>query len=258
MAQGLDEIDIVFEPGPMHGFRDDDLPPDNATRWGMLQRVCIAACRLLPSVRNVHVMKVRTAVAGNVFPQNYQEQAPRSHYGIGYLKTALPCLKATPSAVQYVGSKIKGPYATITMRESSYWPERNSNRPVWLLVAAWLKGRGIEPIFLPDTDGQPIKNFRSFPECIDIDIRMALYQGAFINLGISNGPIALLYASEAPYLIFRPVTQDCHSTSIEFLESHGIKKGDKYAGNGKLVWEDDTYDTIIRELERFMMLEEAA
>jgi hypothetical protein len=257
IAQGLDEIDVVFQPGPLHGFRDDDLPPDNATRWGMLHRVCVSACRLLPSVRNVHVLKVRTAVAGNVFPNKYQEQHPRSHYGVGYFKNALPCLKATPSAVQYVGGKLKKPYATITLRESTYWPERNSNRPEWVKVAQWLHDRGIEPVFVPDTDGTPLKTWRTFTEAVDIDIRMALYEGAVVNLGISNGPMVLLYCSEAPYMIFRPVTEECHTTSAEWLESHGMKYGDKYAGNGKLVWENDTYDVIVRELERFMLMEAA-
>lgn len=258
ITQNLDQIDVVFEPGPMFGFRDDELPPDVATRSGMLSRICVAACRLLPSVRNVHVLKDRAEVHGNIFPAKYAEVSPRAHYGIGYLKNALPCLRASPSAVQYVSGKVKFPYATITLRESSYYPERNSKREVWMRVADWLKDRGIEAVFLPDTESPPIKNYKSMPECIDLDIRMALYEGAVINMGISNGPVSLLYASEAKYLIFRPVTEDCHSTSLEFLASHGMEPGDKYAGNGKLVWEDDTYEVIVRELERLFMMMEAA
>ena len=48
-ANGFTHINLMFQPGPMNGFRDDELPPDTATREGMLWRVCAGMARLLPS-----------------------------------------------------------------------------------------------------------------------------------------------------------------------------------------------------------------
>lgn len=255
VERNYDVIDISFQPGPMHGFRNDDLPPDAATRDGMLWRVCAGIARLLPSVRNVHLLKERSRIAGDVFPDGWDEDKPISHYGAQYQRAATSIFKASGSAKKWA-SKFSKPYATITLRQSSYHPDRNSNLEEWFAVAAWLVENGIQPIFLPDSEGGSLGQWPSCPEAsFDIDLRAALYEGAVINLGVSNGPMYLIPFLEARYLIFNINVESTHSSTTQFLFSHGIAKGDEtvFGGNGKVVWKPDTAENVIAELAEFVV-----
>lgn len=255
LDMGAHVIDIVFQPGPMHGFRADDLPPDVEARKGMLWRVCVGMARLLPSVRNINVLNTRCPVSGDVFPVEYAEDAPKSHYATAYLKRGKPYLRASESARRYV-SKMEGyeRYATITLRQSSYWPDRNSNLPAWKEVAHWLWSNGIWPIFVPDTEGEcPTEWGYSREAALDVDVRAALYEGAVINLGVLNGPMSLCAFLMARYLIVKVVVETAIASSTSFLNAHGFKDGDSFGGNGKMVWKEDTAANIIAELQEFSL-----
>ncbi len=253
IEQGFDQIDVVFQPGPMFGFRDDQLPPSIEDREAMLSRICVSACRLLPSVRNVTVLKDRQEINGTVFPEGYSEKTPVSQYGPKYQKNSIPCLTATSYAKRLVASRFKRPFITITIREADYWPERNSQLREWMKVARWIRCEGIEVIFIPDTNGTPIHEFHCFLEAAwDIDLRLAAYEKALMNLTVSHGPATLLYTSHATYRVFNPVVSTCQSSSQAFLTAHGIERDTQFPGNGKLIWEADTYDVIKREVNDFI------
>jgi len=250
-ANGYTAIDIMFQPGPMHGFRDDELPPDIPTREGMLWRVCVGMAKLLPTVRNVEVKRVRWQVSGDVFPEGYKENNPVSHYATKYLKGGEPLLKASEFARAKV--KGKGRYATITLRQSSYWQDRNSNVAEWEKVALWLWNQGIEPIFIPDTDGKAPEGWNSCIEAAyDIDMRAAMYEGAFVNLGVLNGPMSLVPYLKARYLICKVVVESAVASTTEFLSAHGFNDGDDFGGTGKMIWKEDRAENIIPELKQLL------
>lgn len=245
VANNFDVLDVAFQPGPMHGFRSDDLPPDAATREGMLWRVCVGISRLLPSVRNVAVLRTRMNIPGDVFPVGWSSESPVSHYGTVYLKGGEPMLRASEAARKW--AEKTSPYATITLRHSSYWPTRNSNFLEWKKVAEWLKGNGIESVFIPDTEAS------GTPASFDVDLRAALYEGAVINLGVANGPMYLLPYLKARYLIFNIGDGSTLTSSTEFLLSHGVTRGDEtaFGGNGKAIWLPDTFENIVAQLGEF-------
>lgn len=253
IAKGFDVIDLSFQPGPMHGFRHDDLPPDMHSRKAMLWRVCVGLARLLPSIRNIEILAERKPLTGNVFPEGWAENAPVAQYGTLYLKGGTHMFRASDYARAWVAKRYKGRYATITLRQATHWPQRNSNLQAWNEVATWLSARGIEPIFVPDAEGSVTGWERVTEAALDVDIRAALYEGAVINLGVANGPICLCPYLGARYLIFNINVESVPSSSVEFLLAHGIAKGDEtvFGGNGKLVWEKDDADKIIRELAEF-------
>jgi len=247
---GHTHLDVVFMAGPVDGFREDNLPPDTAARDGMLARICVPACRLLPSVRNVSVLKNRQDVEGNIFPHGWTVLTPVHHYGTFYLKNALRCLRATASARRAV--KVQKPYVTITLRQAEYWPKRNSNLDEWSQAAQHMAQRGFEVVWLEDTSES------ADVAAWDVDIRLALYEGAACNLGVSNGPMALCYVSDVSYLVFKLIAPDSPTASAEFLRANGMEVGDQFGGNGRLVWEDDNADVIIREFDNFLELKKAA
>jgi hypothetical protein len=199
----------------------------------------------LPSVRNILTLAERARIDGDAFPEGYTEQTPKSHYGIYYLRNATPMLRASEHARRWQKQHYPRRYATITMRESHYWPERNSHRAEWQKVAWWLTKQGIEPVFVEDTDRAT--DAISF----DIDLRAALYEGAEINLGVANGPMVLLPFLGARYLVFNVGQVMTKSTTPDFLKSHGYTEEEGMGGNGRMVWKPDTAENIIAELQEF-------
>ena len=238
----LDFIDVTFVPGSKYGFRNDNLPPDTSTRQAMLWRICVASCRLLPSVWNVHVLKHRTSIEGDVFPNGWAFNEPQSCYGTHLVKTLPRALRATDTAKKAVARKNR--YVTFTIRNCDYWPSRNSNLPAWEEAAKYIESLGIDVVWIRDAN-----------ECLDalawdVDLRLAAYEGAICNLLVVNGPIDLLRLSNAPYIAFEPMPEG--SIQKEIYKNNGISVGDQFGPNGFMVWEPDTAENIIGHFRGFM------
>lgn len=75
-----DWIDVTVEPGPLNGFRDDRAPQDLDALNESLWQECIPLARRTLSVRNITVLRRRRAIDGDVFPNGYAENSPKSHY----------------------------------------------------------------------------------------------------------------------------------------------------------------------------------
>lgn len=262
VQNGYTALDVVFFPGPMHGFRDDGLPPNPNERAGMLHRICVGGARLLRSVRNVHVMKERSHLAGDVFPTNWTNDLPRFLYGPEYQKNAYKCLTATQSAHDEIGSRFdpQQRFATITLRQANYWVSRNSNVLAWEKAARWLTERGITPVCIPDTHGDEMRDADNFQAAAwDIDLRMALYEHSVVNLGVSNGPMTLNFYSDAcKYIWFQIPDEDSPGNQVEFLKAQNIHVGDNYTKNGVTLWERDDPANVIAALESWFEQKVAA
>lgn len=114
--------------------------------------------------------------------------------------------KIIPKFKTDVKSPIKKPgYVTITLRETTYWPHRNSRINEWLNFANYLKGKGERVIFVRDTRlaDEPIEGFETCPIASkDLIQRCALYRDAKCNCFVANGPISLAYFGDSPWLKF--------------------------------------------------------
>lgn len=80
----FDLLDISFQPGPMHGFRGDQT--DIESNKQMLWQVCVGMARRHSSVRNIEVLGQRRNIAGDVFPEGWEETNPKSHHAAPVLK----------------------------------------------------------------------------------------------------------------------------------------------------------------------------
>jgi hypothetical protein len=245
---GFDCLDIIFQPGPKEGFREDNLPPSVDERKSMLQRICVPACRFLESVRNVEILADRKAIEGFVFPAGWSDDSPVNHYGTRYFKTFTQCLTASKYAKKRIAQDFSR-YITITLRKCDYWPERNSNLNEWIKVANKLSEE-YHVVFVPDTnDKDPIGYI---PASWDIDLRLALYEGAVVNLMVANGPLPLCIASKSPHIVFKMITDSCVSTTEEFLLMEGVEIGDQYCSHGMVVWENDNSEAILKAVDTFL------
>lgn len=125
-----------------------------------------------------------------------------------------------------------GPQFTITLRNDSRIPEKNSNRKEWEKVADRIGAFVIE-----DYEDDPIP----------LHSRMGIYAGAKMNFGVLNGPPHLLSLTPYPVVMFKA------NANAKAMEKSGILFGTQLPWayeNQSLVWEEDTYDNIMRWAER--------
>ena len=174
---------------------------------------------------------------------------------------ATPNVKSTPRAIQYVDEWIKlnargRKVITITLREFSRVPDRNSSLKDWGDFAGSLDTNIYFPVILRDTD----KDFQSIPKELEsvtlfhqpvwnIELRSALYELSYLNLLKDNGIGVFCYLNHSvKYLYFHSMTDSL----IEYWHSAGISYGESFAWSNefqKIVWEKDDLINIKQEFE---------
>lgn len=134
-------------------------------------------------------------------------------------------------------------YVTVTLRNSFRHINKNSNRPVWDRVMNEI-GKEKEVVLLDECEGKPIP----------VEERMNLYGHADMNLGTTNGPMILLYASECPYLVFRIIPPNDEIWRQHHWDT-GFPVGSQLpfrTKRQKIVWELDDYEIIMKHYLKAM------
>lgn len=159
-------------------------------REAMLNNVCRPAMSLIGAVEDPRAMLGHVS---EFFSYKRIVEAYKAGIAVPKFSTDLP-------------SPIKEPgYVTITLRETTYWPHRNSRVPEWIYFGKYLKSKGERVVFVRDTRvaAEPIDGFDICPVASrDLIQRCALYRDAKCNLFVANGPISLAYFSDTPWLKF--------------------------------------------------------
>lgn len=197
------------------------------------------------------------------FPEGYTVDTPVQSHTLGSVMKSgkIFPFTATPEKLEEVekdGWKREN-MAVITIRESRIKSGRNSNVAEWIRAADWLKEKGFNPVFVPDTDNAKAV-FGSHPTCeraaLDVQYRIALYDLAALNLGVNNGPMALNLYSRRPTLYFKPITQDYKESSVDYWRASGIPPQAQppwFSGYQRIVWEgSDDFATITGACERWI------
>ena len=279
-------------PGPAGGFRKNYSKEANEQgienlKW-RLRNIVIPCGWLLPACQGVTVCisreeaePIHRKFARRVYPKDYTVANPqkRPHIAVHIVRalsegTEMPSFEATPMALYYVRQWIQThvgerKVVTITLREASYRPLRNSSLRDWSLFAKSLDPSRHCPVFIRDNekafDPVPpeLKDFLFFREVVwNLELRSALYELSHLNLLVNNGPIGLcIYSSRIRYLIFKMVTNgdtalsldSYRSSSEEYFEKRvGISVGGQWPAATpfqKFIWEDDNLEVIQREFK---------
>lgn len=281
-ARDLDDIKVVIAPGKYFGVRREDDDYEDAVdvearRW-RLHHTVVQLCRLLPTVSGLTVCANRfeatvhrAVFARHVYPRRYWPAFPLAHRPADILDAArrgepvpLP-LRATEQGLRYVRPWIQRHAAgrrpvVITLRRYHYMPARNSNLDAWIAFAQRLDKSIYAPIFVQDTDtalDALLPTLAPFPVMAEaswnLDLRMALYESAYVNLLVNNGPHGLcLFSDTCHYVMFKILTPSVRQTTEEYMRFLGFEIGrtPPFAGPlHKWVWEDDRLDVIEREFE---------
>lgn len=175
------------------------------------------------------------------WPPMYVPNAKRNGYTIGWLKCLRHPVPLMPSADALAANKHLKGRIVVTLRECEYQRSRNSSQD-WY---RWAKDRGA--IVIEDHAREPIA----------LDTRLALYELAALNIGVSGGPFNLNATTEhRPYLMLKFVDERAPATNLAWFAEQGWFPGDQMPWAGahqRIVWNDcDDYETIEREYRAYL------
>jgi hypothetical protein len=167
----------------------------------------------------------------------------------------IPRLRATDAARRYVAQWFSGdarPVVTLTTRNQTTHPDRNTNPQAWREIGYELSAQGLNVIELIDSN-DAFKDARGCWSNICPDMRLALYERAQMNLIGNNGPCGLLLYSDAPYLVFnfgQPSAQ-----WADYVRDHlHMNYGEQLpwaSAQQRLIWKADSYENMKSEFSEW-------
>ena len=272
LRDDLDAIDlaiVVNDQDSPHREDEGDLPREKKD-W-MLHHVMLKADAALPSCRRTFLVPDRYEAmdlvrnANKIFPEDYSVDAPKPRYvtteiiHLGLRGCPYADFEATPEALTRMENWLAArttdrKIVTITLREMARQPARNSNLTAWSEFAHSLNCSEYFPIIIRDTNAvfQPVPDiYRDITVCdlasLNMELRAALYQHAYANLIINNGPNGLLHLNSLNrYLQLKPEAKDTNVS--EFYERKAGYAPDyhflKMNSQQIIVFESDSYENI--------------
>jgi hypothetical protein len=209
-AEKLHMVIVPFARGVAGMFRDKTaLYDEHEMRW-RLWNICIPACQLMgASVTLATDWDQAKRLCAEAWPADWDRQTlkDRRHL-IGDLialakkGTAIPMLSASEHArrkVREAYGRLRKPVVTVTLR-NTYLRERNSDRGMWQRAMDHIESQGFAVALLEDTS-VALANGVGYGE-LNLDVRMACYQEAALNLQANNGAASLCWFSDRPYRMF--------------------------------------------------------
>ena len=233
---------VSFMPGPKGGFRDDELPWSPAQRQAFLENV------MRPLLRLVRAVEDPTAINGEQHPYTFRGVVEAAKSG-----RDVPVLVPDETMLQDVRQLLNGSPApiTITLREAAHWDHRNSDLGAWLEFARRRMAEGHRVIIVRDTEkaDEPLEGFETCPRAsTDVLFRAALYDGALINLFVSNGPVELAIFGRRPWLKFKPLIEGwCVGDEAWWPKHVGINAYEQFPWSRpdqRIVWKPDTLENL--------------
>jgi hypothetical protein len=239
-----------------------------------LNHIVLPVLRLLPSVRSTVVCSDRREAElhvpvdpNSIYPPTYRPWLPRQPHSADVRERARagariwPLLQASVHArrmiAEYLAAAPLGDrrLIVITLRDYAYMPRRNSQTSAWSAFADKLDSSKYVVVFVPDADAAldppNVLRHRTLPgAALDPDLRLALYEAAWLNLAVMHGPMELCWYSEgARYLLFvnvgaAPQNQESSLVAARFEIGKPLPFATEYQ---RIVWQSDDLETIERE-----------
>ncbi len=289
---GLEHVHVVIVPGSHGGVRqerdDYENVVDAAARRERVHNILIASCALLPTNAGVtyaasrpHARHLRGVLGRNVFPVGYEPTLPTTPGPQACLAAAragdraIACLRATNERLRDIDAWIAAhadgrAVVTITLRAYGYMSARNSNLAAWARFAEWLDPKRFVCVVLPDLaqtlDGLPA-GFESaiiFAEPVwNVGLRMALYERAFLNMGVNTGPMGLCWLNgRTRYGTLKMAPAGVPQTDLDYYRTLEFDIGGSLpfaTPLQEMIWQDDTFETIRNAFVRLVTrIDEAA
>lgn len=282
IARNLKGIHIIIVNASNNEF--------NQTRWVIqntqehnwrVDQILVQCCSLLQNCVGVSKTATRSEVSKliakveNIFPRQYSQANPVIEYEFDLLferirdNQAIAHLKANSQAIEFVqlylnkvnpeGKKV----ICISLRESTNKPLRNSNIGAWQKFVRQLERGPYLAVLVPDTENAFLNTSDAWSNCLcfseaafNVQIRMALYELSYINLGVNNGPTHLCALNpDCRYIMYKQVVENYPHSSTQSFIDRGFEIGGSFPGARpwqKFVWEDDNYEVIATHFQELV------
>ena len=249
----LQRIHIVIVPGPHFGVRaesaDYEAVVGTAARRARILNMLVPAAEFVPTISGLTLAASRqdasrlVPAATHCYPQDYSVALPSYPDPAACLEDAraaprsLAVLRAPEAGLgeidQFIASHAEGRrLIVITLRAYEFGAARNSDLAAWTSFARRLD-KSYFPVFVPDTQQtlEPLPDLLRglavfAPAAWNLTLRMALYERAYLNLGVSTGPMALCWFNPAiRYIMFKVITPSVPQATPAYLRSLGFEPG---------------------------------
>lgn len=243
----------------------------NEQSW-RIRNILFPCCYLLDSCSGVDICsdrhKAKRILESEpfIFPNYYSLEEPTPQWKFGLVinevnkGSDIGVLHSTPNALKLVdrwlaqNNKDNKKVIAITLRESSLQKLRNSNIQEWIKFIDQLDKEKYLPVIVRDIEeslnSEPLsKKCVEFNACaFNIELRMALYERSYINLGVNNGPSHLwVFNPNCRYIMYKQITENYHHSAAASFKERNFEIGGNFPGSlpfQRFVWEDDTFETI--------------
>lgn len=272
---GCSSLHVVIVPGSDEGFRPGNSSYDTEHKRWRLRNIVVPACGLIPACQGVTICTSRqeaqalmSSLAKRVFPKGYGARHPiRNSYSFKHVVAAkargadIPSIQATPEARRHVSDWIQKnadgrKVITVTLREASFRPDRNSDLGAW---GAFIRSLDRDVYFAVvvrdiETANQPLppelNGAKPFSDAIwNVELRAAICELSYLNMFVNTGPGELCIMNrQTRYLLFkmRPWFPSDEAFQHSF-RGKGIEPGSQFVTATpfqRVVWEDDTIEVI--------------
>jgi len=238
-----------------------------------IANILLPLCRLFSSVGRVSVVDPEQAfevVKGyrHVHPRGYSYASPNSAVsrldapGMGF-RPALTVSETARSVVDaYFPAADGRRIVTITLRSYGYLAERNSNIAAWAEFANGVDSSKYRAVFIPDASSQGVATLGELagcevfdPACWNLELRAALYERAWMNMGVACGPLTIscLMENVITVMIYNPA-----SFPVAYLDTYqqqtGLVPGERpafYSPRCRFYHGSDSKDTIQKVFEEY-------
>lgn len=272
--EGKENLHVVIIPGDLGGGRVEaknyNTVIDLKARLSRIHTILVPMIELLKNNATFTVCSTRKLAKqtfGNAFnrcPENYNFSFPVAHNPKNSITigSQIQRLQATSQGSVYIQQWLQGrrknrKLIVINLRDYPYMPLRNSNIEEWQKFVDLLDCREYFIVVIPDMyhvmeNFNKLENVTVFPEvCFSLSLRMALYEEAYMNLGVSNGTMSLLWLnSKTNYIMFKILVPEVPQSSKDTLQAQGYTIGSSPGFVGKFqkwVWGSDDFESISSE-----------
>lgn len=275
--RGCQGFHLVVVPPSLNEFNRQLLPVfDVAEQRWRIHQILLQASALVPGCRGVSLAPDRETASRWAeaqaqefcFPEGYRESAPIPCWEfenvveavdrgdeVRYLEASRQAHRAIAGWAQAVvppGRRM----ISVTLRDCSLQQARNSDLRAWRDFMETLDRDRFFPVVIPDTENALLPSVFTDIACVfpvaafNLDLRLALYETSFINMGVANGPTHLwVFSRCCAYLMFKQIVNEYNHSSEASFKRRRLTIGGQFPGAGpwqRLVWEEDDF-TVIRD-----------
>ena len=254
----------------------DDIVDKDSQKW-RFNNIIIPLVNVYPACVGYSVLSKGASItpyleAKSVFPEGYSDSfdPPISDSEIydALELNIFTGFKPSTQSLRYIkkwhqSKGIKTPIVCITLRQYDYDKSRNSDIAAWVQFAAWVFERGYTPVFIPDTDAcwessELIDKYHVFNEgCWNLELRLALYELAYVNYFYCNGCAYLATLSRTiRYIVMMPTIEGSLQSGPHVNEAYGWsedQRREKFAEDYQfLSFKTDSFENIRDEFLEFI------